>query len=154
MTLLDMLNRLAVVAGVVALGYIIWKSNPEYWGRPPESDAATVEFTSGSGAAVSPTGRTGEPAGRSAPVLCAQCAGTRLVPCNVCGGKGKVTRTEQVRCEQCGGTGRYKSRVGGRDAACPFCNGTGYQKREVEAPCTACNGTGKVPCPACTSPRR
>jgi len=154
MNLLDMLNRLAIVAGLVALGYIIWDSNPEYWGRTPKYEAPTVDSASESGAAGPRTAPTGEPSGRSAPAVCAQCAGTGLVPCTVCGGKGKVTRAEQVRCEQCGGTGRYKSRVGGGDAPCPFCNGTGYQKREMDARCPACNGTGKVPCPACTPRRR
>lgn len=141
------LNRLVLLAGLILIGYIIWQAR---------SGARVGGGASSSGGITAPGTNSGAPDTTTSRRLgsCAQCQGTGVVSCGVCGGKGSVTRTEQVNCHQCGGSGRYQSRVGARDSPCPFCNGTGKVGKTVTAPCSACRGTGKVPCPTCRAQPR
>lgn len=64
-------------------------------------------------------------------VSCGKCqgAGTVLVDCDECKGKGKV---DSIDCDLCNGTGKV-------DGKCKECFGGGFIM------CEACDGTGNVP---------
>jgi DnaJ-class molecular chaperone len=62
-------------------------------------------------------------------ITCPTCYGTGRISCNVCGGYGKIEktnangRTSYVNCSRCGGDGKLK---------CTDCNGTGHIRKWVE----------------------
>lgn len=80
---------------------------------------------------------------------CLSCNGIGKISCQLCNGRGRITKTVYVNCTTCKGNGYISTFFGLFKNVCPDCYGKKQISKKQEHKCSKCNGSGKIICYNC-----